>query len=65
MPASYPPPYPYAYYPNTYAPGYYGYATPPLAYPAPQAYAQSGYRPPVALDPNNCGTPDEPKACAR
>jgi hypothetical protein len=69
-PAYYPPPYyappgyyPYAYgyYPN--APGYYGYASPPAPYSAPQANVQQGYY--AARDPNNCGTPDEPKRCIR
>jgi hypothetical protein len=64
-PAYYPPAYPYGYYPNAYAPGYYGYASPPTAYSAPQAYAQQGYGTSPALDPNNCGTPDEPKPCRR
>jgi hypothetical protein len=62
--------YPYGYYPYGYYPyGYYGYAYPygaqPLYYGTPsydgsQAYS-SGQ--PAAVDPNNCGTPDEPKSC--
>jgi hypothetical protein len=66
-PAYYPPayPYPYGYRPNAYTPGYYGYANPPTPYPGAQAYARQGYQPPTALDPNNCGTPDEPRPCTR
>ncbi len=63
-PANYPPsgyyPYAYGYYPNAYAPGHYGYASPPTPYP-PQAY---GYRTPAGLNPNNCGTPEDPKLCS-
>jgi len=75
-PAYYPPayyappgyyPYGYGYYPSGYARGYYGYASPPAPYSAPQAYPQpymqQGYY--AARDPNNCGTPDEPRPCAR
>jgi hypothetical protein len=49
--------YPYGYYPYGYYPyGYYGYGV----YPYP---AQPPYYGPAASDPNNCGTPDEPKSC--
>ena len=57
----YPPP---AYYPY---PPYYGYG----GYPYPPGYAygyasrpQPSYVNP-GTDPNNCGTPDEPKPCPR
>jgi hypothetical protein len=50
--------YPYYGYGYTYPPasGYYGSPALPPAY-QPGSYAQ---RP---GDPNNCGTPDEPKSC--
>jgi hypothetical protein len=64
--------YPYGYYPYGYYPyGYYGYGG--YSYPAQQPYYgtapyygsggiySSGQ--PAAVDPNNCGTPDEPKSC--
>jgi hypothetical protein len=47
--AYYRPPYRYGY-----APGYYGSYN---AYP--------GYGMSMSLNPNNCGTPDEPKPCTR
>jgi len=64
--------YPYGYYPY----GYYGYgyggypyglyvAQQPYYGPKPYAGGSTdhSYGQPVALDPNNCGTPDEPKPC--
>ena len=54
-PAYYPPPYPYGYAPGSY--GYGGQAPDYSRYPA---YGMSMRR-----DPNNCGTPDEPKPCTR
>ena len=63
-------------YPRAYAPGYaaaygpapvYG-AAPAYAGPRQQYYAgppPSAYAPPTGLDPRNCGTPDEPRACGR
>ena len=42
-----------------------GHASPPVTYQAPQVYAQQAYPPSAALDPNNCGTPDEPRPCSR
>jgi hypothetical protein len=64
--------YPYGYYP--YGPYAYGYGGYPLGpYAAPQPYFGLGphtrdstnhsYGQPAALDPNNCGTPEEPKPC--
>jgi hypothetical protein len=61
-------PYPPAYYPPAYAPPVYSgppayYSPPPQAYqPAPTPQAGLYERGP-ALDPDNCGTPDAPKAC--
>lgn len=69
---------PPGYYAAPPAPGYYPAQPPPVYYPAPPpqsgyypppppqaAYAQVPVGRPAspALDPNNCGTPDEPKAC--
>jgi hypothetical protein len=54
-PAYYRPPYPYGY-----APGYYGYGGQSPYYSTYPAYGMS-----MRLDPNNCGTPDEPKPCSR
>lgn len=62
-PAYYPSPpgyYPPQPYPYGYAPGYYGSGGPAGAY-----NAYPGYGVPVRRDPNNCGTPDEPKPCTR
>jgi hypothetical protein len=63
--------YPYGYYPYGYYPyGYYGYGV--YSYPAPQPYYGVPYYgngevhasgQPAAVDPNNCGTPEEPKPC--
>ncbi len=55
--------YPYASYPSYgYAPGYgQPYAA---AQPDYGGYMQA-YGNPAANDPNNCGTPDEPKPCYR
>jgi hypothetical protein len=67
--------YGYGYYPYGYYPyGYYGYGGYPYGrYVAQQPYyghepyaggsADHAYGQPAALDPNNCGTPDEPKPC--
>jgi hypothetical protein len=66
--------YPYPSYPSYgYAPSYYGSSPPPPSYsnqpsyPGAQqpyyGYAQPGYGGPAANDPNNCGTPDEPRPC--
>jgi hypothetical protein len=66
--------YPYPSYPYYgQAPGYYGSGQPQpsygyqQSYPAPQqphyGEAQPGYGNPAANNPNNCGTPDEPKPC--
>jgi hypothetical protein len=66
--------YPYPSYPYyEYAPGYYGSSPPPASHSNQQSYpgaqqpyyssAQPGYSGPYANDPNNCGTPDEPKPC--
>jgi hypothetical protein len=66
--------YPYGYYPYGYYPyGYWGYGvypyTPPQPYygtapyygsSATQSWGQS-----IPPDPNNCGTPDQPKPCYR
>jgi hypothetical protein len=62
------PAYPYGYVPPYYAPGPPppSYGTPQLSPDAQQRYyrnAQPGYGGPAASDPNNCGTPDEPKPC--
>jgi hypothetical protein len=59
--------YPYGYYGY----GYGGYPYAPYAVQQPnyghESYASGGayhsYGQPAALDPNNCGTPDEPKSC--
>jgi hypothetical protein len=59
--------YPYGYYPY----GYYGYGVYPYAAQQPYygaaPYYGSGethsYGQAAAPDPNNCGTPDEPKSC--
>jgi hypothetical protein len=61
--------YPYGYYGYGYGGSYYP------AYAAPQQYYGSGpyygyggtgsYGQPVATDPSNCGTPDEPRPCYR
>ncbi len=63
-PAYYPPP-PYASYPWVapygYAPAYRGEAAPWSV--TPQPYGQPTYGGPAGLDPNNCGTPDEPRPC--
>ena len=58
-------------YPNPYAqaypPGYYGNRPPPPGYGGPPLYRNGP--PPVApsggqaYNTENCGTPDEPKAC--
>ena len=73
-------PYPPIYYPPpAYFPGN-GYPPPPVYFqqPAPYGYPP-GYFPPggtpyqvnpgygmsMRLDPNNCGTPDQPRPCAR
>lgn len=67
-------PYPGQSY-GGYAPGYYGGTPPPPSYystqqPYPAAQppyygtVQPGYGGPAAANnPNNCGTPDEPKPC--
>ena len=64
--------YPYPNYPYGYAPTYYAPGSPPPFYgnqqvaPYEQRYyenAQPGYGGPAASDPNNCGTPYEPKPC--
>jgi hypothetical protein len=62
--------YPYGYYGYWY--GGYPYYGPYVAqqpYYGPSPYyggsTGSSYTPPAALDPNNCGTPDEPKPCNR
>ena len=67
--------YPNQYYPYGYAPTYYAPGAPPPSYgsqptspDAQQHYdgnAQPGSGTPAASDPNNCGTPDEPKPCYR
>ena len=64
---------PYPYYPYGYAPAYYapGAPPPPYGYQQPSPGAQQRYygnpypgsSSPAASDPNNCGTPDEPKPC--
>ena len=68
--------YPYPSYPYSgYVPGYYS-ARPPAPYyntspgyaAVPQPYygnTQPTYGGPAATDPSNCGTPDQPKPCAR
>lgn len=66
--------YPYPTYPYGYAPSYYGPGAPTSSYgyqpPYPSAQQpsygnlQPGYSAP-GNDPNNCGTPDEPKPCYR
>jgi hypothetical protein len=64
--------YGYGYYPYSYY--WYGYGGYPYGpYVAQQPYyghepygdgsADQSYGQPAALDPNNCGTPDEPKPC--
>ena len=67
--------YPNQYYPYGYAPTYYApgapapsYGSQPTSPDAQQHYdgnAQPGSGTPAASDPNNCGTPDEPKPCYR
>jgi hypothetical protein len=49
-----------AAYPYGYAPGYYGYGGQSPYYGRYPAYGMS-----MRPDPNNCGTPDEPKPCTR
>ena len=65
--SAYPPPaYPYGYAPSYGAPPP-AYGNPPGSPGAQQPYygsAQPSYNP-AANDPNNCGTPDEPKPCYR
>jgi hypothetical protein len=64
--------YPYGYYPyGYYGYGYGGYPYGPYVAQRPyyghESYAggsaDHSYGQPAALDPNNCGTPDEPKPC--
>jgi hypothetical protein len=66
--------YPNGYYPYSYYPyGYYGYRAYPYAAQPPYyntyPYYGSGgaysYGQVATPDPNNCGTPDEPKPCYR
>jgi hypothetical protein len=55
--------YPYGPYPRSY----YTTAPPPYAGGQQQYYGggQPSYGNPAANDPNNCGTPDEPRPCYR
>ncbi len=58
---------------NAYPPGYYGSGAPAPSYSGQQPYpgaqqpyyanGQPAYGGPTANDPNNCGTPDEPRPC--
>jgi hypothetical protein len=59
-------PYPGYYPPAYYPPSYYRPPPPPPPYYAPPPYrggAPYYYGP--ANNPNNCGTPDQPKPCYR
>jgi len=58
-------PYPYASYGYGGAPPYSGPYAPPPATSAPSygSAPQLQHGIPGPLDPQNCGTPDEPKAC--
>lgn len=59
-PAYYAPPPPY--YPPQY--GAYGYGSyEPEFRVVPPVAAQTGFGAHAGLDPNNCGTPDEPRPC--
>jgi hypothetical protein len=57
--------YGYPYYGYAYPYGGYGYppASGYYASPASPAAYQQGMYTERSGDPNNCGTPDEPKAC--
>jgi hypothetical protein len=59
--------YGYGYPYRPYPPGYYTSAPPPYAGGQQQYYGegQPGYGNPAANDPNNCGTPDQPRPCYR
>ena len=66
-PFYYAPPPAYYYPPPYYPPA--GYYPPPSAYYYPSPYRSGyafGYHGSLSrTDPNNCGTPDEPKPCTR
>ena len=55
--------YGYGYPYRTYPPSYYTSAPPPYPGGQQQYYGggQPGYGYPAASDPQNCGTPDEPR----
>jgi hypothetical protein len=59
--------YGYGYPYRPYPPSYYSSAPPPYVGGQQQYYGagQPGYGNPAANDPNNCGTPDQPKPCYR
>lgn len=64
----YSPAYPYGHAPGYYQPGaeypyYTGQAPSPTAQQRNYNTAPQGYGTSAASDPNNCGTPDEPKSC--
>jgi hypothetical protein len=59
--------YGYGYPYRPYPPSYYTSAPPGYSDGQQQYYGggQPGYGNPAATDPNNCGTPDQPRACYR
>jgi hypothetical protein len=61
--------YGYGYPYRPYPPSYYTSAPPPYAGGQQQQQyygdGQPGYGNPAANDPNNCGTPDQPRSCYR
>jgi hypothetical protein len=65
--------YGYGYPYRPYPPNYYtsappSYSPPPYSGEQRQQYyggGQPGYGNPAANDPNNCGTPDQPRPCYR
>jgi hypothetical protein len=59
--------YGYGYPYRPYPPSYYSSAPPPYSGEQQQYYGggQPVYGNPAANDPNNCGTPDQPRPCYR